>query len=143
MLVSKIVSLINKSLADELCTPVELMGYMDRVVDDINTRLNSKFPTVSEFIDAANGITDPDYNVFPDKYIRTVLVTGAAYKYYVTDEEGAVTAQQYGTDYAQNLFYMERDYSFSIPEIYREDNQGFVTDIDSDVGLWFPGKEIY
>lgn len=143
MLVSKIVSLINQSLADELCSAHELLMYMDRVVDDINTRLNSKFPTVSEIIEASGGISDPDYNVFPDKYIRTVLVTGAAHKYYVTDEEGNATAQQYGTDYNQNLYYMERDYSFSIPEIYQETNQGFVDNVDKDVGLWFPGKEIY
>ena len=143
MLVSQIVSLINKRLADELCTPTELMMHMDAVVDDINIKLNSKFPTVSEVIADSGGIDDPDYNVFPDKYIRTVLVTGAAYKYYVTDEEGNATAQQYGTDYVQNLFYMERDYSFSIPEIYREDNQGYVDNPDNDVGLWFPGKEIY
>ena len=96
MLVSQIVSLINKRLADELCTPTELMMHMDAVDDDINIKLNSKFPTVSEVIMASGGIDDPDYNVFPDKYIRTVLVTGAAYKYYVTDEEGNATAQQYG-----------------------------------------------
>lgn len=143
MLVSKIVALINKRLADELCTPTELMSYMDAVVDDINIKLNSKFPTISEFIAACGNIDDPDYNVFPDKYIRTVLITGAAYKYYVTDEEGNATAQQYSVDYSQNLFYMERDYSFSIPEVYREDNQGYVDNPDSDVGLWFPGKEIY
>ena len=111
MQVSQIVKLINQTLADELCSPAELLSYMDRVIDDINTRLNAKFPTVSEVIAMAGGTTDPDYNMFPDKYIRSVLVTGAAY-----------------------------DYSFSIPEIYREDNQGFVTDSDKDVGIWFPTK---
>lgn len=140
MLVSQIVKLINQHLGDELCSPAELLSHMDRVVDDINTRLNAKFPTVSDMIAAAGGATDPDYNVFPDKYIRSVLVTGAAYKYYVTDEEGNNTAQQYAVDYQQNLFYMERDYSFSIPEIYREDNQGFVNNADKEVGLWFPNK---
>ena len=140
MQVSQIVKLINQTLADELCSPAELLSYMDRVIDDINTRLNAKFPTVSEVIAMAGGTTDPDYNMFPDKYVRSVLVTGAAYKYYVTDEEGNNTAQQYGAEYNQNLFYMERDYSFSIPDIYREDNQGFVTDSDKDVGIWFPTK---
>ena len=140
MLISQIVKLINQNLADELCSPAELLSYMDRVIDDINTRLNAKFPTVSEVIATAGETTDPDYNVFPDKYIRSVVVTGAAYKYYVTDEEGNATAQQYGVDYQQNLFYMERDYSFSIPEAYQEDNQGFVNNPDKEVGLWFPNK---
>ena len=143
MRVGQIVNLINKHLADEFCSVAELTSYMDRVIDDINTRLNSKFPTVSEVIAAAGGTTDPDYNVFPDKYIRSVLVVGAAYKYYITDEEGNVTAQQYGAEYNQNLFYMERDYSFSIPEIYRESEQGFVTNPDSEVGVWFPNANIY
>lgn len=143
MRVGQIVNLINKHLADEFCSVAELTSYMDRVIDDINTRLNSKFPTVSEVIVTAGGTTDPDYNVFPDKYIRSVLVVGAAYKYYITDEEGNVTAQQYGAEYNQNLFYMERDYSFSIPEIYRESEQGFVTNPDSEVGVWFPNANIY
>ena len=143
MRVGQIVNLINKHLADEFCSPAELMNYMDRVIDDINTRLNSKFPTVSEVMEAAGSTTDPDYNMFPDKYIRSVLVVGSAYKYYVTDEEGNVTAQQYGAEYNQNLFYMERDYSFSIPEIYRESEQGFVNNPDSDAGVWFPNANIY
>ena len=109
MRVGQIVNLINKHLADEFCSVAELTNYMDRVIDDINTRLNSKFPTVSEVIASAGNTTDPDYNMFPDKYIRSVLVVGAAYKYYITDEEGNATAQQYGAEYNQNLFYMERD----------------------------------
>lgn len=143
MRVGQIVKLINKHLGDEFCSVAELTDYMDRVIDDINTRLNSKFPTVGDMIASAGGTTDVDYNVFPDKYIRSVLVVGAAYKYYVTDEEGNVTAQQYGADYNQNLFYMERDYSFSIPEIYRESEQGFVNNSDSDTGVWFPNANLY
>lgn len=143
MRVGQIVNLINKHLADEFCSVAELTNYMDRVIDDINTRLNSKFPTISEVIAAAGNTTDPDYNMFPDKYIRSVLVVGAAYKYYITDEEGNVTAQQYGAEYNQNLFYMERDYSFSIPEIYRESEQGFVNNPDSEVGVWFPNANLF
>ena len=143
MRVGQIVNLINKHLADEFCSVAELTNYMDRVIDDINTRLNSKFPTISEVIATAGNTTDPDYNMFPDKYIRSVLVVGAAYKYYITDEEGNVTAQQYGAEYNQNLFYMERDYSFSIPEIYRESDQGFITNSDSEAGVWFPNANIY
>ena len=143
MRVGQIVNLINKHLADEFCSVAELTNYMDRVIDDINTRLNSKFPTISDVMAEAGNTTDPDYNVFPDKYIRSVLVVGAAYKYYVTDEEGNVTAQQYGAEYNQNLFYMERDYSFSIPEIYRESEQGFVNNPDSEVGVWFPNANLF
>lgn len=143
MRVNQIVQQINKHLADEFCSTAELLNYMDRVIDDINTRLNAKFPTVSEVLEAADNTTDADYNVFPDKYIRSVLVVGAAYKYYITDEEGNVTAQQYGTEYNQNLFYMERDYSFSIPEIYRESEQGFVNNSDKDAGIWFPNINVY
>lgn len=143
MRVGQIVNLINKHLADEFCSVAELTNYMDRVIDDINTRLNSKFPTISDVMAEAGDTTDPDYNVFPDKYIRSVLVVGAAYKYYITDEEGNVTAQQYGAEYNQNLFYMERDYSFSIPEIYRESEQGFVNNPDSEVGVWFPNANLF
>lgn len=142
MQISKIVRQINQHLAGEFCSPAELITYMDRVIDDINTRLNACFPTFSEHIANNAETTDPDYNVFPDKYIRSVVVTGSAYKFYVTDEEGGASAQQYGSDYNQNLFYMERDYSFSIPEIYREADQGFVNDSDKDAGLWLSSVDI-
>lgn len=137
MLVSKIVALINKHLADELLTPTELLGYMDRVIDDINTRLNSTFPTFTEVIESAGGVSDPEYNYFPDKYIRSVVIVGTAFKFYVTDEEGNQTALQYQADYTQNLFYMERDYSFSVPVEFQATEQGFVEGLNNH-GLSFP-----
>lgn len=137
-----IIGLISKHLADELVSESEMLGYMDRVVDDINTRLNAVFPTFTEFKEqqleytpSSSAITDLDYTAIPDKYIRTVVVPGAAHKYYTTDEEGGYAAPKYEEDYNRGLFYMERDFSFSIPEQYRADSQGFVSLQDSDEGL--------
>jgi hypothetical protein len=135
-----IVELISKHLADELVGENEMLSYMDRVVDDINTRLNTVFPTFTEFKEqaVANGsfeLLDLDYTAIPDKYIRTVISPGAAHKYYITDEEGGYAAPKYEEDYNRGLFYMERDYSFSVPEQYRADSQGFVSLQDSDEGL--------
>lgn len=133
-----IISIISKQLADELVSEAEMLSYMDRVIDDINARLDTVFPTFTEFKEANGNIdgTILDYTAIPDKYIRTVVVPGAASKYYTTDEEGGYAAPKYADDYAQGLFYMERDFSFSVPEQYRAENQGFVEwDLDSDGGL--------
>lgn len=143
-----IVGLISKHLADEIVSESEMLSYMDRVIDDINARLNTVFPTFTEFkeqqfdYEQAEGSTlmDLDYTAIPDKYIRTVVIPGAAFKYYTTDEEGLYAAPKYEEDYKQGLFYMERDYSFSIPQEYRADDQGFVgLDMDSS-GLIIPSR---
>lgn len=133
-----IIEIISKQLADELIGEAEMLSYMDRVIDDINARLDTVFPTFTEFKESNKGIDGAilDYNVIPDKYIRTVVIPGAASKYYTTDEEGGYAAPKYADDYEQGLFYMLRDYSFSVPAEYRAENQGFIEwDLGADGGL--------
>jgi len=134
-----LVGLISKHLADEIVSESEMLSYMDRVIDDINTRLNSTFPTFTEYKECnQDGIEDLDYTPIPDKYLRSVVVPGAAYKYYTTDEEGSYAAPKYEEEYRTALFYMERDFSFSIPQCYRADEQGYVEVEGSDSGLIVP-----
>lgn len=135
-----IIELISKHLADELVSESEMLSYMDRVVDDINARLNTVFPTFTEWKEENAGISAEmlDYTAIPDKYIRTVIIPGAAFKYYTTDEEGGYSAPKYEEDYRQGLFYMERDYSFSIPEEYRADDQGYISLNLNNSGLIIP-----
>ena len=137
-----IISLISKHLADELVSESEMLSYMDRVIDDINTRLNATFPTFTEFkeeqIAADPSITEIDYTAIPDKYIRSVVIPGAAHKYYTTDEEGGFSSPKYEEDYNTGLFYMIRDFSFSIPLEYQADNQGYINITGSDSGLVVP-----
>ena len=135
-----IVDLISKQLGDELIGETEMLSYMDRVVDDINTRLNTTFPTFTEYKEANPDldIYNLDYTAIPDKYIRTVVIPGAAFKYYTTDEEGGYSAPKYEEDYNQGLFYMLRDYSYRVPVEYRADEQGYIDINSQDVGLRIP-----
>ena len=148
MLYNKIVDLISKQLGDELVTESEMLGYMDRVIDDINARLNTTFPTFTEFKEDNAEIesTSLNYTAIPDKYIRTVVIPGAAFKFYTTDEEGGYSSPKYEEDYKQGMFYMERDFSFNVPERYRgdveygeddypSDEQGYLNIAGSDPGL--------
>lgn len=135
-----IIGLISKHLADELVSESEMLDYMDRVVDDINTRLNATFPTFTEFKEQNKDI-DPillDYTPIPDKYIRSVVIPGAAFKYYTTDEEGNYAAPKYAEEYELGLFYMVRDFSFSIPAEYQADEQGYVDMQGFNEGLNIP-----
>lgn len=135
-----LVGLISRHLADELVSEGEMLSYMDQVIDDINARLNTTFPTFTEFKEANKDLAVDllDYTPIPDKYLRSVVVPGAAYKYYTTDEEGGYAAPKYSEDYRTALFYMERDFSFSVPEQYRADEQGYVEIDGSDSGLVVP-----
>ena len=126
MRINEIVSRTNEKLAGETLMYSQLEVFFDEVIDDINAKLNSKFPAFSEFFDSSKLNSNEEYSCFPDKYIRTVVVVGAAYKFYCTDEEGIATAQQYAFDYATNMFVMERDYSNLVPDEYKADGQGFL-----------------
>lgn len=134
MHIANLVNLINHKLADELLSQTQLLMHMDSVIDDINSKLNTVFPTFSEVI-AEEGVNNPDYQAIPDKYLRSVVVVGAAYKYYEVDEEGNPSAQNFAQDYQSQLFYMLRDYSLSVPKEYRAGvMQGAVSLSDESLG---------
>lgn len=125
MQIKTLIESINTQLAGELLSIGELKDFVDKAIDDINTRLNTKFPVLSDFLDG----THSEYNAIPDKYIRTVVIPGATFKYFITDEEGAAVAPKYEEEYLKGLFYMERDYIANVPEEYLEsDTQGHLHD---------------
>ena len=125
MEIAKICNLINQSLAGELLRQDELILYMDKVIDDINNQLNTNYPTFSEY--KAEFFPDyPNYNVFPEKYIRSVVVPGAAYNFYKVDEEGKNTAPLFRQEYQMNLFYMVRDMMDKVPPRFQGRCQGYV-----------------
>lgn len=120
MQIANIVAGVNTKLAGETLTYNQLRLFLDDVVDIINRELNANFPSFDSLT-----IND-EYIAFPDKYIRSVVIIGAAYKFYVTDEEGIATAIQYQRDFMENLFFMKRDYSELVPEEYQAVDQGYV-----------------
>lgn len=134
---NKIIENINARLAGEMLPYAELLPFLDAAVDDVNTRLNTKFPVFSDLDSAAI-----EYTVIPDKYIRTVIIPGAVFKYYVMDEEGAATAVKYEEEYRTNLFYMERDYLSLVPEEYVEDMTQGTYSFEEGHPLYDRGLEI-
>lgn len=123
---TKIIQGVNAKLAGEMLNFDMIKVHLDSVIDDINSKLSSCFPSFTEFNSTAYPEQYPNYNFFPDKYIRSVVINGAAYKFFVTDEEGIMTAQQYSYDYRDNLFLMERDYMALVPEEFQVDNEASV-----------------
>ena len=122
MQISDLVTLVNKHLADEMLSYTELRPFLDRTIDDINSALNTIYPAFSELPPFT-----PKYDAFPDRYLRTVVATGAAWYYYVNDEEGSPAAMQYQILYNKELFLMQRDMLYNIPEEYKADSlQGTV-----------------
>ena len=68
--INTIVNYINERLAGEQLLYSQLLVFLDGTIDDINQALNSNFPAFSEFSEKDENY--PDYNFFPDRYIRTV-----------------------------------------------------------------------
>ena len=110
MLIPDIVKLINKKIPSEQLTLERVCVFMDEVIDDINAQLSANFPTFTEYVNAHDG--SMLYDCIPDRYLRTVVVTGAAAKWYTADEEGIETATTYVRDYNSALFLMLRDFSY-------------------------------
>ena len=109
MYIPDIVKLINKKIPSEQLTLERVCVFMDEVIDDINAQLSANFPTFTEYMNVRGSML---YTCIPDRYLRTVVVTGAAAKWYTADEEGIETATTYVRDYNNVLFLMLRDLSY-------------------------------
>lgn len=139
MKVKDIVKLTNTYLAGEQLVYQKLLPFYDAVIDDINSKLNSTYPSFSSL-----EITDLDadtavYDYFPDQYIRSVVALGAAHKFYVMDEEGVSYDEAYARKYEEGLFCMTRDHIDHVPEIFQSDSTGGVLiHLDDDIDYAFP-----
>jgi hypothetical protein len=84
MTTKAIVDHINELLAGETYDYQKYEPYLDRVIDDINSQLNTRYPAYSELKIKGNHGDVPDkFECFPDRYIRLVLIPGAAYYFYI------------------------------------------------------------
>lgn len=126
MKVRDIVKLTNTYLAGEQLVYQKLIPFYDAVIDDINSRLNSTFPSFTEQEFTQLDRDDAVYEFFPDRYIRSVVALGAAHKFYTMDEEGVTYDTTYEQEYERNLFYMTRDYIDQVPEMFQSDSPGSV-----------------
>ena len=124
MKLSQLVKLTNTYLAGEQLVYQKLVPFFDEVIDDINSRLNSTYPSFSS-LDITTLDTDTArYDFFPDHYLRSVVALGAAHKFYEMDEEGIVADEGYARKYEQNLFLMVRDHIDHVPKIFQSDSTG-------------------
>lgn len=114
MLLTEILSNLNKALAGERLSIGAAQPLLDYAIDQINTELCAKYPTFSDL-----QATATSYDYFPDRYIRQVVIPGAAWRFYVYDEEGLSTATQYQQDFLQNMFTMKRDMLYAVPAEYQ------------------------
>lgn len=140
MNIKELCTFINKNyIISENLRDLELYGYMDIVIDDINDRLQSRFPTITEwkdFVSAYNLKHQEDenfkpldvdvYSVLPARYLRSVVAVGAALNFYTNDEEGEQVASKYYIQYEKNIFNMVRDYHAMVPPMFRNEFGGFV-----------------
>lgn len=115
MKLQDIVRTVNEMLAGERHTYLQLRRLLDKTIDDINAQLNSTYPAFSDLPDGT-----ADYDLLPDRYIRSVVCTGTAWYYFTQDEEGIETAPQYGMMYERGLFLMTRDFFNEVPPEYQQ-----------------------
>lgn len=139
MKIKDIVKLTNTYLAGEQLVYQKLVPFYDAVIDDINNRLSTTFPSFSSLNITQLDADDAIYDYFPDQYVRNVVALGAAHKFYVMDEEGVTYDSTYEQEYERNLFYMTRDHIDRVPEIFQSDTTGGVLiHLDDDVDYAYP-----
>lgn len=136
MKINTLVDQINRgNIASDYIRVPEIYYYMDKVIDDINDRLQAKYPAFSEYADFVedwntkypdNPLDRTNYSVLPDKWLRKIMPVGVARYYYMKDEEGEVAASDYFRVYEQELFYLVRDFHNQVPEIFQNNDGGFV-----------------
>ena len=154
MLKSVIRDLFNEKLAGEMFEYSEIVPYLDLVIDEINADLSATFPAFSEFTETGfpgykealyttydvqgrpvsvdnnkKAAVYQNYDLFPDKYIRSVVIPGAAYKWFSVDEEGASTAPLFQQEYEKARFEMVRDYIDLVPYEFQNDLSGAIADL--------------
>jgi hypothetical protein len=84
-----------------------------------------------------------EYAYFPDRYIRRTVISGAAWNYYVVDEEGLQTSLQYQVDFEKGKFIMQRDMLYAVPAEYQASStQGFIVGPDSNDTVGARGLEL-
>lgn len=105
--------LMNEALAGEMLSFREMLPHLNYAIDEINTNLNTIYPEFK----IEEG--PQEYNHFDDRYIRMVVIPGAAWHFYVADEEGMQTAPQYQIEFQKGLFFMLRDTVHNIPAQYK------------------------
>lgn len=138
MKTSTITKNVNVLLAGEMLRYSDIEIHLDRVIDEINTELQSTFPAFSEFMESDEAGEHANYNYFPDKYIRSVVIPGVAYYYYQMDEEGEQASNSFQNTYRQNLFKMVRDYIIHVPLKYQSNDEGYVDyaqDMFGNIGI--------
>ena len=134
MKVKDLVKLTNTYLAGEQLVYQKLIPFYDAVIDDINSKLNSTYPSFSSLHFTQLDAEDAVYDFFPDHYVRSVVALGAAHKFYTMDEEGVSYDTTYEQEYERNLFYMTRDHIDHVPRIFQSDSPGSVfIHLDEDV----------
>lgn len=138
MNIRSIVRLINRKLAGDHVPDFVIISFMDEVIDEINRDMNTIFPTFTELYKKnAEGAWEGDYDAIPDTYLRTVVVYGAAAKWYSMDEEGIAPAEDFESKYREHKFYMVRDYVTQVPPEYEAVPTGhFNNDEDLRRGIW-------
>lgn len=136
MLLTKLIDTVNRTYitSDYLRAP-DIYYYMDRVIDDINTNLQARYPVISEWDEFVEKWNEkfPDhpkdrtnYDAIPDRYLRSVVALGTALYYYNSDEEGEQIAVDYLQRYNQNMFFMVRDFHNQVPWFYQNDEGGYI-----------------
>lgn len=113
MQITNLVKRINQLLDGNIQSYTDLVPHLDSAMDDINADLSSVFPV---FSDLPTGTLVYEY--FPDRYLRECVALGAAYYFYMTDEEGGQPPMGYAQRYAQARFQMIRDYLHLVPVTY-------------------------
>ena len=131
---------LNETLAGEYLVWSQARPHLQWALDKLNDKLDTCFPDLTST--AAGTYTDDEVEDYPipAKYIRAVLIPGAAHHFYLVDDEGTMSDMSFLQEMEEGMFKALRDFSPTIADEYFNYEAG---SMKSQYGDWLGGRGIW
>ena len=122
----EMVDILNHYTIDYNVTWDEVKYDADRAIMRINSHLGAKYPKMSEIMVSPEHhysirVKDKDVQIFPERYILTVVIPFIASEILARDEEFTTIYNKYVLDFENGLFDMFQNEFNKVPAVFRQD----------------------
>lgn len=122
----EMVDILNHYTIDYNVTWDEVKYDADRAIMRINSHLGAKYPKMSAIMVSPEHhysirVKDKDVQIFPERYILTVVIPFIASEILARDEEFTTIYNKYVLDFENGLFDMFQNEFNKVPAVFRQD----------------------
>lgn len=122
----EMIDILNHYTIDYNVTWDEVKYDADRAIMRINSHLGAKYPKMSTIMASPEHhysirVKDKDVQIFPERYILTVVIPFIASEVLARDEEFTTIYNKYVLDFENGLFDMFQNEFNKVPAVFRQD----------------------